>query len=505
MRIAADRHGIRTVIVTVMSRYTFTPKLDPNRDRNRRIIIGVIVFGALVILGIALLIFGITQLTGNRTSAEPTTEFVPQVTIFAPSGASQPTQPDQPAQPAQPGQPADGNAPTASTPAATMDPRGKIEGTADFSCPNPRPAPSNFGYGIQSNWSVGDIGYWNTVMSEQLKLNWTRAKVNWYEFEPEKGKPSGQYAFLDAFVGDANQKGLNIVLTITQPPQWTRVTQPKKAGDRPSPPENFNEGARFFGLIAARYKGCIQAVEVLNETNLDREWAIASGELKAADYVEFLKVVTPVLRQTDPTLVIIMAAPSPTGANIPGAVQDDFAWVEDFVKAGGVDLVDCIGVHLNGYNMPPDKRWDEGYDDPTAKFRGPFPNGGNPHHSWSFISTIEGYRERTNKPMCVTEFGWASTENLTRKDGSPIQGFPPGFDFAQDNTEKEQAEWIVKSFSMLRELGYVRFASVFNLDFIQKIGESPDEPRGDPALYSIVRQDGAPRPAFEALRDMQKP
>ena len=60
-----------------------------------------------------------------------------------------------------------------------------------------------------------------------------------------------------------------------------------------------------------------------------------------------------------------MAAPSPTGANIAGAVQDDFAYIEDFVKAGGPELVDCIGVHLNGYNMPPDKKWDEGYNDPT--------------------------------------------------------------------------------------------------------------------------------------------
>ena len=183
-------------------------------------------------------------------------------------------------------------------------------------------------------------------------------------------------------------------------------------------------------------------------------------------------------------------------------MQDDFAYLEDFVKAGGADLVDCIGVHLNGYNMPPNVRYNEGFNNPKAKFRGPFDN---PNHSWSFLSTIEGYRERTNKPMCVTEFGWASIENLTRKDGTPVTTAPPGFDFALDNTEKNQAEWIVMSYNMLREMGYVRFASVFNLDFIQKIGESPDEPRGDPALYSVIRQNGAPRPAFEAIRDMPKP
>ena len=65
------------------------------------------------------------------------------------------------------------------------------------------------------------------------------------------------------------------------------MTQPKKAGDRPSPPEDVNEGVRFFNLITARYKGCVQAIEVLNEPNLDREWVVASGELKAADYVAF--------------------------------------------------------------------------------------------------------------------------------------------------------------------------------------------------------------------------
>ena len=275
-------------------------------------------------------------------------------------------------------------------------------------------------------------------------------------------------------------------------------------GLRPTPGDGRSKEVYLTAAGRAAREQAVQAVEVLNETNLDREWLIASGELRAADYVEFLRAVVPPLRQVDPTLLIIMAAPSPTGANIPGAAQDDFVYLEDFVKAGGLNLVDCIGVHLNGYNMPPDKRWDEGYDDPTARFRGPFPNGGNPHHSWSFLSTIEGYRRITNKPMCVTEFGWASTENLTRKDGSPLTGAAPGFDFALDNTEREQAEWIARGFQILRNLGYARFGIVFNLDFIQKIGQSPDEAGGDPALYSIIRQDGSPRPAFEMLRDMPR-
>jgi hypothetical protein len=38
--------------------------------------------------------------------------------------------------------------------------------------------------------------------------------------------------------------------------------------------------------------------------------------------------------------------------------------------------------------MPPNVTWNEGYNDPTAVFRGPLDN---PHHSWSFKSTIWDY------------------------------------------------------------------------------------------------------------------
>jgi hypothetical protein len=85
-----------------------------------------------------------------------------------------------------------------------------------------------------------------------------------------------------------------------------------------------------------------------------------------------------------------------------------------------------------------------------------------------------------------------------------VGGAAPGFDFALDNTEHEQAQWLVNGFQILRRLGYVRFGTVFNLDFIQKIGQNPDEAGGDPALYSVIRQNGAPRPAFEAIRDMPR-
>ena len=203
-----------------MSRYTFNPKLDPNRGRNRRLLIGAIALGAVTLVALALLGFGICVLTGgcsigNRGPAAEPTPFVPEVNIFAPQGQV-------PAAPP----PASGGSdtPTAPPPAATMDPRGKIEGIDDFVCPNPRPAPPTFGYGIQSNWPVGDIGLFNSIMAEQLKMDWTKAQIRWVDFEPNA---RGQYELykwqlLDAFTADANQKGLNILFGVLDAPAWSR-------------------------------------------------------------------------------------------------------------------------------------------------------------------------------------------------------------------------------------------------------------------------------------------
>jgi polysaccharide biosynthesis protein PslG len=480
-----------------MSRYTFNPKLDPNRDRNRRLALTALVVLAALVLAIALVIFGISRLsqTLGALSATPT-PFVPKVTIVAPNAPSSDPQTANP--PAT--SPADSNAPAAP---AAMDPRGKVEGIDDFSCPNPRPAASSFGYGIQSNWAVGDIGQFNTMMSDQLKVNWTKAQVRWNEYESAPGKNEAfKWQLMDAFMGDANKKGLNILLGVIEAPPWTRsLNEPGLLG----PPDDYKEAARFFQKLSARYKGCVQAIEVWNEMNLDREWRIPSGKITAADYVRFLDAIVPAIREVDPAIVVVMGALSPVGASNSAdgrdLFKDDYVYLDEFVAAGGPDKVDCIGVHLNGYNMPPDKLWNEGYNDATARFRGPFDN---PNHSWSFKSTLFDYRAKTGKPLCITEFGWASMENLKRKDGTPVQGAPTGFDFALDNTEQEQADWIVQGFKMMRESGFVKFAIVFNLDYIQKIGPEPDDPSANVSPYSITRRDGSPRPAFDAIQKMPK-
>jgi hypothetical protein len=94
--------------------------------------------------------------------------------------------------------------------------------------------------------------------------------------------------------------------------------------------------------------------------------------------------------------------------------------------------------------------------------------------------------------LCVTEFGWATTEGYDT--------YPQGFEFARDNSLEEQATYLVQAFNQMRESGDVWIAYVFNYDFGNKGGGPTD----DVVPYSIVDTQGIPRPAFAALAEMEK-
>jgi hypothetical protein len=97
-----------------------------------------------------------------------------------------------------------------------------------------------------------------------------------------------------------------------------------------------------------------------------------------------------------------------------------------------------------------------------------------------------------NMKLCVTEFGWASSEGYDE--------IPTGFEFARDNTLQEQADYIVQAYRQMHDSGYTWLAFLFNFDFGNKGGGPTD----DPVPYSIIDTQGIPRPSFSAVADMEK-
>jgi len=346
-----------------------------------------------------------------------------------------------------------------------------------------------FGYGIQSHAIIGDPAQAMMVVADQLRLDWVKVQLEWPLVEPIQGEY--QWHYYDGVVEQAEAHGLRLLFSVVGAPQWSRTS----AGEN-GPPDDFQLYSGFLADLMGRYEGQIGAVEVWNEQNLGREWTTGQS-LSPGAYVALLSTAYQTVKSIDPNVIIISGALAPTGVTDWVTSVDDFEYLGQALDAGLLQYVDCVGVHHNGYNIGPTVPFDLAANEAeaaTAIFRGPFDN---PHHSWSFKTTVDTYADMVqaldpSMRLCVTEFGWASSE------GYEIA--PQHFEFALDNTLEEQAGFIVEAYQQMYASGNVWLAFLFNFDF----GNKGNGPADDPVPYSIIDTIGAPRPAFDAVAAMEK-
>lgn len=358
----------------------------------------------------------------------------------------------------------------------------------------PRQDPS-FGYGIQAQIHMNTDQTLDQV--EQLGLGWVKQQIRWADLEPAQGQAN--WDALDTIFSAAAARNLKVLISIVDAPDWARSVK-EQAG----PPDDPQHYVNYVSQLVQRYPGAVHAVEIWNEENLQREWRTGRA-LSAQEYVNLLRPTAEAIHQIDPGVIVISGALTPTGVNDYVLAVDDFVYMQDLINAGMLDYVDCVGAHANGINLPPDISAEDAFTGgppPGTVFMGPYDttNPLNPHHSWSFYSTLTGYHNLIvaagkNTPLCVTEFGWGSVEGM---NGSPREGF----EFAFDNSLQDQATNIVRAFQLMNEWDFVWIAILFNLDFSPKAGGNTQD---DATLFSIVHPDGSPRPAFNAVRDMPKP
>lgn len=368
----------------------------------------------------------------------------------------------------------------------------ETEETPPTATPTPLPVDdTDFAVGIQVQHSISfDPEIQNLWMNdvEQLGLNWIKQQIRWEEFELSDGEYD--WAVLDLVLPIAAERGIKVLLSVVTTPDWAR--QPGVDLEAVGPPADPQQYADFLVAMLDRYPGMIHAIEVWNEQNLAREWTSSNG-LSAADYVTLLRVSYQAVKEVDPGVIVVSGALSPTGGWAEGGVVtaiDDFDYLDQLISAGMLNYADCVGAHHNGYNISPSVTWDNVPADPSAQFRGPFDN---PHHSWSFRSTLQTYANKIgvaggDQRLCVTEFGWPSVEDL--------DGFPQGFEFAVDNTLDEQAEWLIDAINNMEQWDIVWLAFIWNLNYGPQAGWSTES---DNTPYSLIGPDWARRPAYEAI------
>jgi len=327
--------------------------------------------------------------------------------------------------------------------------------------------------------------------AQQMNLSWAKIQVRWENVEPVQGEFN--WDALDLAMNTARFFQIRPMLSIVTAPDWSRQTG-RESGislAQHGPPSNNADYVNFVRQIFERYPDQVYSIEVWNEQNLSREWTSMLG-LSASNYVSLLRDTYMMVQEVSPGTIVISGALSPTGLDDGIGAIDDFRYMQLMIDNGMLDYTDCVGAHHNGYNIGPLVRFDAVPNDPTASFRGPFDN---PHHSWSFRSTLEGYTTRirnagSDAKLCVTEFGWAVTEDL--------DGFPRGFEFANDNTLDEQAQFFVEALDSMASGDDVWLAFVWNLNYAPQVGW---DPTNDNVPYSLIGPGNTFRPAYDAIRD----
>jgi len=345
------------------------------------------------------------------------------------------------------------------------------------------PYRGGMGYGIQAHLLNGSADRIYGAIKD-MGFNWVKQQIEWFRYHPGPGQYN--WGEIDQVVDTANANGINLLLSVVKAPRWARPGNSdfSVAG----PPANPQDMADFMGAMAARYRGRVKAYEIWNEQNLWYEWG--HEPLDAGRYVELLRACYAAIKAQDPAAVVVSGALTPTGVNDGNIGIDDAQYLEQMYQAGLKGVSDAIGVHPSGYNNPPDATWDT-WSDPTAPdFKG--------HRSFFFRSTMEQYRNimikygDSAKKLWATEFGWASIENVSAQTAT-------GYGYAANNTELEQAQFLVRAFEIAKGWGWVGPMFVWNLNFGPVAG-----PNDEKAAFGIVRPDWSPRAAYAALRDMPK-
>lgn len=356
------------------------------------------------------------------------------------------------------------------------------------STPGTTPAPdtASFRYGIQPHMIQVDRGPILRA-TRDLGFGWVKQQIEWKLWEQSQGAIN--WGEMDSIVNDARAHSVTVLFSIVGAPGWAR--EPGYNAGVAGPPQNPQTYANFVGKVASRYCGKgLGAIEVWNEQNLHYEWG--NKTISPADYMNLLKPAHASIKAACPSMIVVAGALTPTGAPAPLAM-DDFAYLEGMYQNGLKSYSDAVGMHPSGFNVPPSLNHTQAcqyVQQTNSSFRGPCDAV---HHSWSFRSTVDGYRAimvkhgDSGKKLWATEFGWAAGG-----------AYHPDYGYANDNTLDEQAAWTVEAYQYMRNSGFVGAAFLWNLNF-RVVAD-----RTEKAQWGVVANDWKPLPIYNSLKSMGK-
>jgi hypothetical protein len=310
-------------------------------------------------------------------------------------------------------------------------------------------------------------------MVEAAGFTWVRVQIYWSEVqrEPEWLDPLP----IDLMVDEYSGQNVRILATVSKAPDWALdPTGTQLLAD-------YAPWQEFMRFMADRYKGRVQAWEIWNEPN---HAITVGGTVRVADFCNLLTSGYQGIKAGDPDALAVMGGLTPTGVNDPTIAVNDLDYLRSlyqFEDGRCVTNFDILGAHANATNNPPDTMWPENpgtgawSEDPSFYFR----------RVEQLRAVMAEFGDE--RPIWITEFGW-TTENQA-----------PGYEYGADNTEEEQAEYLVRAFEIARtEWPWCTGMFVWNLNF----RTFQDYHAHETAVFGLLNEDWSPRSIFNKLAAM---
>lgn len=342
----------------------------------------------------------------------------------------------------------------------------------------PRTRVASPGYGMQASlWWREETAERDLRLIRDAGFTWVKQHVSWRNIE---GIAKGHYDwyFTDRIVADAERFGLDLIFRLDREPVW--AVPPRETYSDNGPPEHPQDFGDFCHAIAGRYRGRVRAYQVWNEPNLAREWG--GWPPDPAGYVELLKACYIGIKTADPDALVISAGLSPTG-NGPPEAMPDIEYLIAMYEAGAAPYFDLLGVHAPGFLYPPEISPRE----VAAKHDG---------HRFFCFRHVEDARDvmvrygDDHKQVAILEMGWTTD-----------QVHPSYAWFAV--TEEQKADYLVRAFRYAKEHWTPWIGPMIVISIADPSWTEEDEQY----WWAITEPDWPEtrvRPAYEALRDMEK-
>ena len=337
-------------------------------------------------------------------------------------------------------------------------------------------------YGIQI------FAWWNfenglrdlDLIQKDLGFGWVKQIFAWRDMEQIE---KGHYDWFrpDLIIGMVEEHDLKLIVRLDHQPFWAQ----EDSGAVPlasAPPKNYQDFGDFCHVFAERYKGRVHAYEVWNEPNLSREWG--NKPPNPAEYVQLLAACYVGIKSADPDAIVISAGLAPTATDDGETAMPDDAFVRGMYEAGGAKYFDVLGVHAAGYMNPPKRSPADVEADPALGYR--FLTF---RHVEDIRTLMVEYGDE-EKQIAITEMGWTTdTVNVSYAWYAV--------------TEEQQAQYLVGAYRWAKE----NWSPWMGLMVTIYMADPDWTEQNEQYWFAINRPsfpDFDPRPAYEALREMEK-